>query len=426
MKTRILVFPCGSEIGLEINRALANSIHVYLIGASSTSSNHGKYVYKNYIDGLPFIDDKNFINEINLIIDKYNIDYVYPAHDSVLLKLANFKESLHCDVISSDLETCAVCRSKKKTYELFKGKIETPDIYSRLDNNIHFPAFLKPDIGQGAKGTATVYSKEEIQFYLDKDKSLILMEYLPGKEYTIDCFTDRHGQLLFCGARERERINNGISVATFPVYNKNLMEMAQTINNVLKLRGAWFFQVKQRTNGKFVLMEIEPRIAGSMGLYRNMGVNLPLLSVMDRLNIDVKVICNKFYIKMDRALISRFVSNISYDNVYIDLDDTIIINNCVNTIIIAFIYQCLNKNVKVHLLSRHSGNIFKVLEKYRIDHIFDTIINIRNDDDKSNYIKEISSIFIDDSFSERMSVYNKLGIPTFEVSAVESLLDWRT
>ena len=41
--------PCGSEIGLEINRALSNDIHFKMIGASTTPD-HGRFVYKNYIE----------------------------------------------------------------------------------------------------------------------------------------------------------------------------------------------------------------------------------------------------------------------------------------------------------------------------------------------------------------------------------------
>ena len=53
-KKRILVFPCGSEIGLEVNRALSNDIHFEMYGASSLPD-HGKFVFKNYIEGVPFV-----------------------------------------------------------------------------------------------------------------------------------------------------------------------------------------------------------------------------------------------------------------------------------------------------------------------------------------------------------------------------------
>ena len=76
-KKNILIFPCGSEIGLEINRALANDIHFEMFGASSLPD-HGKFVYKNYIEDVPFVDKANFIDGINKICEKYKIDYIFP------------------------------------------------------------------------------------------------------------------------------------------------------------------------------------------------------------------------------------------------------------------------------------------------------------------------------------------------------------
>ena len=85
-KKNILVFPCGSEIGLEIHRALEFSIHFNLIGASSVDD-HGKFVYENYIGNLPFIDNNDFITAIKKIVTEENIDAIYPTMDSVITLL---------------------------------------------------------------------------------------------------------------------------------------------------------------------------------------------------------------------------------------------------------------------------------------------------------------------------------------------------
>ncbi len=64
--------------------------------------------------------------------------------------------------------------------------------------------------------------------------------------------------------------------------------------------------------------------------------------------------------------------------------------------------------------------------KFKINrNLFDKIIVIKENELKSNYIKNQNSIFIDDSFSERMDVANKCKIPTFDCSMVESLLEDR-
>lgn len=420
----LLVFPCGSEIGLEIYNSLKYSTHVSLYGASSVASNHGKYVYNNYTEGLPYVDSPEFLDSINALIAEKRIDFIFPAHDSVLLKLSEAREGLRAGLITSSRETCAICRSKKATYEQFKGIVPVPSVYTMHTADIEFPIFLKPDIGQGSRGTHLVASRIEAEFYLGKDASLLMLEYLPGKEYTVDCFSDRAGNLRFAGARERIRVLNGISVDTKPVFDNTFTRLAATINDRLSFRGAWFFQVKENKHGVFTLMEIAPRIAGSMGLYRSLGVNFALLSIYDAQGLDVGIITNSHAIEMDRALANRYNTNLIYKHVYIDLDDCIIMNEKINPLVIAFIYQCIADSVKIHLLSRHNGDLKETLATYRIATLFDTITHLDREDLKSRYIKESSAIFIDDSFSERLEIKKTLGLPVFAPDALECLMKW--
>ena len=65
----VLVFPCGSEIGLEVHNAMKFDKHINLVGLSSVPS-HAKMVYKNYIEGVSFINDPGFMDELNKIIDE--------------------------------------------------------------------------------------------------------------------------------------------------------------------------------------------------------------------------------------------------------------------------------------------------------------------------------------------------------------------
>lgn len=424
IKKKVLVFPCGSEIGLEIFHSLKWSTFYELYGASSVSSNHGKYVYKHYIEKIPYVHSNNFINELNKVVTQYKIDYIFPAHDSVVLKLAQNQDKIKAQIIGSPYSTCKICRSKKSTYQLFRNKILTPKIYSLNNEKLTYPLFLKPEIGQGSKGTNIVNSKQEIRFFLKKDPSLLILEYLPGAEYTIDCFTDSKGCLLFVGGRERIRISNGISVNSKPIIDKEFEEIANFINNTLKFRGAWFFQLKKNINNKLCLVEIAPRIAGTMCLYRNLGINFALLSLFDVEGIKVKVIPNKFNIEVDRALFSRYKTSLIYKHVYVDLDDTLIINKKINPLLIAFLYQCRNNKIALHLITKNNNNIKNKLEKYHIIEMFDEIILVQKDQNKSEFIKKNPSIFIDDSFNERSEVFSKLNIPIFDIGSIDCLINW--
>jgi len=421
-KKNILVFPCGSEIGLEIHNALKFSTHVELFGANSIDD-HGKFVYENYVGNLPFVNEKRFLKELNRIIDNKKIDFIYPAHDDVVLFLAKNKEKIPCGVIGSKKVTAEICRSKLKTYQKFSQILKCPKIYKNIREIKNYPVFLKPNIGQGSKGTYIAKDAEEVKFYLKKDKSLIILEYLPGLEYTVDCFTDRRRELRFFGARLRNRIKNGISVNTFPITDdKRFQKMARLINRNLVLRGAWFFQVKEDKKGDLYLLEIAPRIAGSMGLYRNLGINFELLSIYDACNIDIIIEPNDFIIELDRALSNKFKIGIEYDSVYIDLDDCLLIKNKINTILISFLYQCINNNKSIYLITRHKGDIDITLKKFRIKQLFDKIFNLGPSEPKSSIIKEKNAIFIDDSFKERLEVRKQKKIPVFSPDAVECLI----
>lgn len=417
----ILVFPCGSEIGLEVKRALNYSKHFNLIGASSVDD-HGKFVYDNYIDNIPQIEDSSFIEEINKIIENYKIDFIIPAHDSVVLKMIENESVIKAKLVTSCEQTCKICRSKLKTYELFKDIVEVPKIYNQ-NESFEYPVFLKPEVGQGSKGTFKVNSKEELEFYRKKDSSLLILEFLPGREFTIDCFTNKDGKLLFSEGRERKRISNGISVNSEPYKNPKLYEMAKKINKKLNFRGTWFFQVKERKENDFVLMEISPRIAGTMGLFRVCGVNFIQLSIFDLMGFDVKVIKNETNIIIDRALGNRYKLQYDYDFVYVDFDDTIIFNGKVNTTMLKFLYQCKNENKKIILITKHKLDLNDILKKFSISKdIFDRIYILKNEDEKHLFITEKKSIFIDDSFQERINVHNVVKIPVFDLDSIESLI----
>jgi hypothetical protein len=126
---------------------------------------------------------------------------------------------------------------------------------------------------------------------------------------------------------------------------------------------------------------------------------------------------------IDRALQNVYEHNIQYEHVYLDYDDLVIFDDKINPAIMAFVYQCINKKIAVHLLTRHKENLEDSLRKNRLESTFDELIWIKDTSEKHSYIKEKCAIFIDDSFSEREKVYTALKIPVFDSHMVESLME---
>lgn len=425
MKKNILIFPCGSEIAMDIHSSVKYSTYFNLIGANSVDD-HGKYVFEDYIDGIPYVNDPNFIVSLSKIVKDRNIDAIYPTMDTVITICKKYENELGCKVIASPAETTEICLSKKLTYETLQGVIDIPKIYdySCIDQK-EFPVFAKPIIGYSAKGTKKLNSQEEVNNYLIGKDNMLVVEYLPGEEYTVDCFTDKNGNLLFSGARKRNRISNGISVNTFFVDDQaEFRIIAEKINAKIRFRGAWFYQVKRNKDGKLVLLEIASRLGGSSLLSRAIGVNFALLSLFDAFDYNVDVFYNDYKVVLDRALESKYKTDIEFDAVYCDYDDCLILDKTtINTELVKFLYKCINEDKRIFLLSKHEGtDLQKELHRFRLIQVFDEVIHIRKDEDKADYIKTQKPIFIDDSSSERLNIKTKLGVPVFSPNMIDVLL----
>lgn len=423
MKKRVLVFPCGSEIGLEVYNSVNKSLHFELIGLSSVPD-HGKFVYENYIEGIGLFTEPNFIDELNSIIKKYKIDIIYPTMDSVISFLKLNIDNLKIPVVGPSAEVAKLCENKKETYSFLSEHIRVPKIFDKNDN-LKFPLFVKPVVGYGSRNSFKVENYHQIE-NLNLDEN-VLCEYLPGKEFTVDCFTGLDRKLLFVGARERIRTSNGISVNTKSdeSLTKQFQPIADAINEHVDFIGAWFFQLKYTEDGTPCLLEIACRFAGSSSVYRVKGINFALTNLYLNFGIDPFFLINDFEIELDRALCNRFKLNIFYDTVFIDYDDTVVINGKVNLEAIQFIFQCINNNIDVVLITKHKGDIIESLKLFKLTNLFTTILHLAHDEEKSYFIKQSKRqniIFIDDSFAERRKVYDELQIPVFSVDSINSLI----
>jgi hypothetical protein len=425
MVKRILVFPCGSEIGLEIFRSLRYSAHFELVGASSVED-HGRIVFEEYIGGVPYHNEPGFGQYMAELVVEHRIDAIYPAMDSVAESLKKLEEVLGAIVIGSSLKATSICASKRLTYELLKNNISVPKIYGNLDD-AQFPIFIKPDKGYGSRNTLLANNEEDARAQLNKcsEEEMLCVEFLPGKEWTIDCFSDRHGNLLFYAPRIRGRISNGISVYTKPCYEflEEFSQWAASINSRLRPRGAWFFQAKLDSNNEPKLLEVAARLGGSSALFRCLGVNFALLAVFDAFDRDVSISVNNYSVEMDRALDNKYTLDLTFKKVYVDLDDCLIIRGSLNLSLLKFLFKALSEEKEIILLTRHYQNPLTTLKNYRISEIFDLIIHLEDPlEKKSQYIDCLDSIFIDDSYVERSDVASTCGISVFSPDMIEALL----
>ena len=425
-KIRVLIFPCGSVNALEIHTALKDCFNLEIFGGTS-QKDHGAFVFRNYIAGIPFHNDPGFSEAFNKTIQDHGIDIVFPSDDSSMLFFAKNVENIHAKVVQPGVLPAELSRYKNKFYKTFTSKEYCPLVYASEDAISEYPVFVKPVLGSGGQNTRTVHCPADFKKE-DWNDNFLVLEYLPGEELTVDCFSDRFHQLRFIGPRTRSRVSAGVSVNSFTIpLTEEVEKIAHDLNSVLKFRGLWYFQVKKNRMGVYKLLEISVRTSGTMNLYRNLGVNFPMLAIYDLLERDVEILKNDCYLEVDRTLINRYKSDLHYTTIYIDFDDTITKNGQSNPFVLMFLYIEHNKGKKIKVLTRHEFDFEQTLARLAISrNLFDEVVRLTWDQKKYTFIKEREEvIFIDNAFQERAEVKSMLNIPVFDVDAIQCLVDWR-
>lgn len=107
---------------------------------------------------------------------------------------------------------------------------------------------------------------------------LVVMEYLPGKEYSVDIL-GREGDAIAIIPRSRDRLSQGICVRGQVENRQELIDLATQLCRLLRLSFAANMQFRYGDKGVPKLLEINVRLPGTVILSVAAGVNLPYLAV---------------------------------------------------------------------------------------------------------------------------------------------------
>ena len=412
---KILVWPGFSVVGLEIAEQLRFMKDVEIFSGTSTLGHPLTEMFSGVVE-IPNLRtstnklDQSIINEF----------IVFPAHDYVLDYI--FSDSRQISWIGSSKKTIELSRNKAKMYKYLDKHLSaySPLMFESKEEALeNLPVYAKPNSGYGSQGHQLVHNEKEFDWFLSVDESLIFMEVLHGDEYTVECLTSNTGELVHVFARKRIRVRMGTSLSFASpdeVTMVALEELANLLNRSISFNGPWYFQVKERTESKgdFKVLEVSTRLPGSSVWSRANGVNLAEMSIWNYRGKEIKALKNSCGVVVERELSSKMLLQHPFENVYIDLDETILVNGKVSHWAVAFLIQERNKGKGIHLLTKSlTRNIDLLLSQLNIIGLFDSISHLDLTEKKSHFMLHASSIFIDDSFSERQEMRADHGIPCF-------------
>lgn len=422
---KILVFPGTTLIGIEIFKSLKFIPNLEVYGAGSDLKLGKKVGYANFFY-LPNVTNPLFISQLKTLIIEEEISVLFPANDEVISFLSK-NEISDCIVVSHPQEVVTIASSKIRTHQALDDLGVVPKRYFDLPADGDFPVFIKPEFGHSSIGAELILNVQQLKSKaknnLDFWGSYLVTEALVGIEVTVDCFSTKSQGLLYARPRTRIETLNGVSTSTEDYYSDELLDLSRKISEKLPFDGPWFFQAKQDCNGHFKIMEIAARIAGGSAIRRAQGVNLSQLAILNISNSNLGIYNSRFKMlyKNTKKESSIYTEN-TFKSIYVDFDDTLFMKGAVNTELLDFIENIKPNNTKIILISRHKGNLANKLEELNIINLFDQIIHITNGESKSKFFEvDNFSVFIDDSFSERLSVSHLENVLAVDPSAVSIL-----
>ena len=134
---------------------------------------------------------------------------------------------------------------------------------------------------------------------------MMAMEYLPGIEGSVDLIAD-NGRILYMAYRESTVNLHSIPQLAVIKENKEAFNIATKVISALGLSGSADLDFKEDINGHPVLMEINPRLAATLRIFKEGGLYLPYLRVKQLLGEDLPKITIKNNVTMRRRYLESF------------------------------------------------------------------------------------------------------------------------
>lgn len=266
------------------------------------------------VEIVPAVYAENYIDCIKTICKKHDVSAIISLNDLELPILASNKidfQKIGVNVIVSNPDVIDICFDKYKTYQyILSIGLNAPVTYISLNDAIdaiklkelQFPVIVKPRWGSGSIGVEIAYDLEdlEILFNLVKKKinrsilasastseeSVIIQEFINGREYGIDIMNDLSGNHYGVSIKQKLSMRAGETDKAKTIENKSIQIMGSTIANSLKHIGNLDCDILEK-NGKYYVLELNPRFGGGYPFSHEAGVNLPKAMIAWLKNEDV-------------------------------------------------------------------------------------------------------------------------------------------
>lgn len=283
-RVRVLVTGAGGPAGVAVIRALQRDPAVEIIAADLDLYAAGLYLVDRGRRWLvPAGDATGFAEELLARCRARGVDVVIPTVDAELLPLAVTRERFAGagirlalpseDALRGTLDKLALARRCAPVVRTPRTEPLTAAIAA---DSWTYPVIVKPRSGSGSRGIRAVATADELRA-LGSDQALIVQDFLPGEEYSLDVLADADGRVVSVVPRVRLRVDSGVSVAGRTLHDPELDALARAVVAAVGLSLVANVQCRRDLHGRAALLEVNPRFPGALPLTIHSGVDMPRL-----------------------------------------------------------------------------------------------------------------------------------------------------
>jgi carbamoyl-phosphate synthase large subunit len=300
MKTKLTIAVTGINNidspgpGIPVIRGIRESadFDVRIIGLSYESLDPGLYMHdlidKSYQLPYPSAGCETLLPRLEYIHDKEKLDVIIPNLDAELFSFIRLEPVLKKMGIAMFLPELQQFEERHK-YNLneFGKKYDIPvplgkSIYSQAEISKLTEEFTYPLVVKGKYYDAGIAATpEQARMYFNKISSkwglpIIIQQFIAGSEYNVVGLGDGKGNTIAAVPMRKQFITDkGKAWAGVSIDEKNLLELTRRFVSATKWKGGFELELMKGHDGKYFLLEINPRIPAWVYLAVGCGQNIP-------------------------------------------------------------------------------------------------------------------------------------------------------
>ncbi len=327
--TSVLITGVGSEGAYGVIRSLRESVpNIHIVGLDTNANS----AHKAFVDAFvvpPLRTSPDYIPFVIRQLSKFNCDVCWPIPTDELELFA--RERLHIErdsnarVMIGEEGSLGIANDKINLYEHLERSgiavvapfrvATTIEEMEGAIKAIGYPAnqvVIKPARGAGSQGFRILDANldrkkdyfrrlslqqrtkwEDIRaVFADGDfPRMLVTEYLPGAEWDVDVLADR-GKVIAAVSRKSHSMFGGMATDSEVAPNASAIDYATRIVESLKLTYIHNIAFREDSEGRLRLLEINPRVPGTIIAATKAGVNLPALALDMILGRDTSCVIN--------------------------------------------------------------------------------------------------------------------------------------